>query len=85
MPAEIFISYSRKDTEFVVRLTASLETRGIQAWTDQGAIIAGDAWRRQIVDAIETCKVFLVVLSPSSTVSDNVIKELSIAESSRKK
>ncbi|MBI3741851.1 MAG: SUMF1/EgtB/PvdO family nonheme iron enzyme, partial [Chloroflexi bacterium] len=35
--------------------------------------------------AIETCKVFLVVLSPSSTVSDNVIKELSIAESSRKK
>ncbi|MBI3537761.1 MAG: TIR domain-containing protein [Chloroflexi bacterium] len=85
MPADIFISYSRKDQDFVFQLNADLERRGISSFVDQSGIIAGDVWRRQIVDAIEACRVFLLVLSPNSTISENVIKELSIAESKRKR
>ncbi len=82
---EVFISYSRKDAEFALKLTADLERRGIQVWIDQGDIVAGDAWRKQIVEGIQSCRVFLVILSPRSATSENVVKELSIAESGHKK
>ena len=55
MATDIFISYSRKDTEFTDKLAESLESRGLNVWIDRGDIIAGDQWRRQIVDAIEEC------------------------------
>ncbi len=85
MPNDVFISYSRKDAAFALKLTADLAARGIKVWIDQGDIVAGDAWRRQIVEGIEGCRVFLIVLSPNSARSENVIKELSLADSNRKK
>lgn len=58
-----FISYSRKDSRFVDRLDADLNTRNIQAWVDR-RIQAGDDWLQEIQVSIERCDVFLLVLSP---------------------
>jgi len=33
-PQEVFISYSRKDTDFVRRLDEALKSRGREAWVD---------------------------------------------------
>ena len=44
--------YSRKDSEFALKLTADLERRGINVWIDQGDIVAAIFdWR--IVSAIQ--------------------------------
>ena len=41
----------------------------------------GDLWKRQIVEAISTCLAFVIVLSPNSIQSNNVRKELDLADS----
>lgn len=76
----IFISYSHQDNAFVNRLTQDLQRQQIDVWIDQQGIQGGEAWRKAIVDGINQCDAFLIVLSPDSTTSRNVTKELSIAD-----
>jgi hypothetical protein len=75
----IFISYSRKDDEFVDRLMQALETYGFPTWQDVHAIAGGDVWKAAISRAVRECDAFLVVLSPQSASSENVSKELAVA------
>ncbi len=81
---DIFISYSRRDMEFVQQLYQNLTGLGIRAWFDKTNIQAGDQWRSSIVEGIRDCKVFLLVLSPDSTASNNVRKEVDLAERYKK-
>lgn len=79
--SHIFISYSRDDSDFVNGLIADIEKRGVEVWIDRQDISGGEAWRAAIAEAIRSCDAFVIVLSPNSTVSKNVSRELSIAES----
>lgn len=85
MSNDVFISYSRRDLEFVSRLHKYLTGKGISAWFDQSDIEAGDQWRETIVNGIMACQVFLLVLSPDSAASPNVRKEIDLAEHHKKK
>jgi TIR domain len=76
----IFISYSRHDSEFVDRLIHELERYGFDAWVDREDIRGGAAWGASISQAIRRCQAVIVVLSPRSAASDNVAKELSLAD-----
>ncbi len=78
--SQIFFSYSRKDSEFVDQLIERLEAYGVDIWVDRGEILAGEAWRRTIVEAIMASQVFVIVLSPNSIELENVTKELTLAE-----
>lgn len=80
----IFLSYSRRDSELVCRLCGDLEASGLQVWMDRNDIEAGTHWRTSIVNGIESCKVFLLVVSAASQQSSNVAKEMSLAESNDK-
>jgi hypothetical protein len=84
MPNDIFISYSRRDLEFVTQLHQYLIGKGFSAWFDQDNIELGDQWRESIVTGIMECKVFLLVLSPDSAASVNVRKEIDLAEHHQK-
>lgn len=75
----IFISYSRKDSEFVDRLTPALEQYGFSTWSDVHGIIGGDVWKAAISRAVRESDAFLIVLSPQSANSENVAKELAVA------
>jgi hypothetical protein len=75
----IFISYSRRDSEFVDRLIAALERYGFSTWEDVKALAGGDVWKAAISKAVRECDAFLVILSPQSASSENVSKELAIA------
>ena len=77
---QVFFSYSRGDSDFVSQLKGELESRGVDVWIDTGEILAGAAWRHSIVEAIRGCQVFVIVLSPRSVKSENVTKELTLAE-----
>ena len=79
--SEAFISYSRGDTAFVDKLRHDLEKRGIPVWIDRESIEGGAAWRASISQAIRSCCAFIMVVSPRSTQSNQVSKELSVAES----
>ncbi len=80
--SQVFISYSRRDTEVVDRIVKALVDAGVNAWIDREDIRAGNSWRLQIVEAIDTCDVFVLALSPNSAASDNVRKEIDLAQDS---
>ncbi len=82
--SEVFISYSRRDQEFVLRLVTDLEDRKALAWIDQGDIQGGEQWRQSIAAGVQNCKVFVLVVSPDSINSPYVGEELSLAFKHRK-
>ena len=84
MDEQVFISYARKDSDFARLLSQALCAEGFKTWIDIGAIQIGAIWREEIVNAIEVSSYFVVILSVHSIQSENVVKELSIAESSDK-
>ena len=65
-PQEVFISYSRKDTDFVRRLDEELKRRNREAWVDWEGIPPGDTWEKTIYGAIEATNTFIFVLTPDS-------------------
>ena len=81
----IFISYSRKDIDFVRKLAGDLEKAGYDVWWDITDLQGGDDWVRGIPDAIKSSQFVLVVLTPDATESAWVEKEYMQALSLRKK
>ncbi|MCK6627277.1 MAG: toll/interleukin-1 receptor domain-containing protein [Anaerolineae bacterium] len=82
---DVFISYSTKNLDFVQQLYQKLTSRGLSVWFDKQSIEGATQWRESIVTGIMNCKVFLLVLSPESAASDNVRKEIDLAEHHKKK
>src|SRR5215510_10186611 len=79
---KVFVSYSRRDAELVDYIVKKMEAAGIAVWIDREEIKAGKTWRVQIVEAIDTCDAFVLMLSSNSTASDNVRKEIDLAQDS---
>jgi len=77
---QVFISYSRRDIDVVESIVSQLEAAGIEVWLDREDIKPGKQWRKQIVEGIDTAEAFVLNLSPNSAASDNVLKELNLAE-----
>ena len=84
MSADVFISYAAKDRERVAKLVDGLQKAGVSVWIDMAGIEVASMWSKEIVSAIRDCKVLLISISPQSTESENVVKELALA-SERKK
>lgn len=80
--SQIFISYSRRDVEIVDKIVAALEQAGMSVWIDREDIRAGNSWRVQIVEAIDTCDAFVLMLSGNSAISTNVHKEVILSQDS---
>src|SRR5438046_1940296 len=78
--SDVFISYSRKDSDDATRLAEFLNEKGISVGIDLAT-----SWSAEIVEAIENCKAFLVILSPGSISSHNVAKEISLASELKKR
>ncbi len=80
--SKIFVSYSRHDLEIVDCIVGKIEDTGMKVWIDRDDIKAGKTWRAQIVEAIDTCDAFVLMLSSNSAASDNVRKEVDLAQDS---
>jgi hypothetical protein len=72
-----FLSYSRQDSDFALRLAGDLKTAGANVWLDQMDILAGQRWDRAVEDALANCPRMLLILSPASVNSTNVMDEVS--------
>ncbi len=78
MAGHIFISYSKKDMDFAVRLVDDLETAGFSVWIDR-EIGGGEEWQQSIEENLDTAQEVIVILSPNSVESSWVQHEGSIA------
>src|SRR4051812_49396291 len=78
MPNEIFvfISYSRRDNQFVARLSDDLRRYGVQVWRDVEQIQAGEDWEQAIRKSLSDATVMLFVASQHSVTSSWMDKEL---------
>jgi len=74
-----FVSYSRRDQEFALRLAVDLRAAGAAIWMDQVDIRPSDRWDRTIEAAVRDCAGLVLVLSPNSAASDNVLDEVAVA------
>lgn len=79
MSKEIFISYSRRDQEFVTRLASDINDQVAFVWFDRSTIQLGQKWHDEIMDGIRECKAFIVVLSPDAVESRYVREEVTKA------
>ncbi len=63
---KVFISYSRKDKDFVRRLHEALNANGMNAWVDWEGIPLSADWMAEITTAIQSADAFLFIISPDS-------------------
>ncbi|HEY9597171.1 MAG TPA: TIR domain-containing protein [Cyanophyceae cyanobacterium] len=79
MPNETFISYSRRDSEFVSKLVDGLKTAGIDPWIDMEDLKPGVKWNKEILISVQTCHNFVFVISPDAIASPYCTDELNHA------
>ena len=84
MAAEVFISYSSQDQERVVKIADKLRSAGVSIWVDESGIGAATLWSKEIATAIKSCRVLVLMVTPNSVKSKNVVKEVSLAAEQNK-
>lgn len=80
-----FISYSRINKDFALTLAKELKASGFNIWFDQLDIPTGSRWDDEIEQALEECEIFMVILTPASSKSDNVKDEIGFAIDTNKR
>jgi hypothetical protein len=71
----IFLSYSRKNTEYASQLQHKLRNEDLHAWRDETNIPGSSDWASEIEAAIERMDALVVVVTPESKGSEWVEKE----------
>ncbi len=81
MRHDVFISYSVQDKTIANAVLTMLESQGIQCWMAPRDVLPGMEYAEAIVEAINTCRVFLLILSSASNTSPMVAREVERAVS----
>ena len=79
----IFVSYAHADSEKVFAEIIKLNKAGYHVWYDEG-IAPGNEWTDEIADALAGCALFVVMITPASTASENVQNEINYAIDEKK-
>jgi MinD-like ATPase involved in chromosome partitioning or flagellar assembly len=82
----VFISYSRRDTDAMQHIVARLREQGVRVWVDNEKLVPGTPiWEIEIEKAINEAYAVVVVLSPDAKNSEWVLREIAMADQSRKR
>ena len=76
---DVFISYSRADSDFARKLNNALQRQRKRTWFDQESIASGADFQQEIHKGIETSNFFLFMLSPRSVKSQYCADEVEYA------
>lgn len=68
-PGAVFLSYASEDRPLVEALKEELERAGVDVWFDRDALEGGDEYERKIRRNIESCSLFVPILSRHSLTS----------------
>src|SRR5208283_1554034 len=78
---DVFISHSSKDKACAEALCAKLESEGIQCWIAPRNITPGMEWGAAIIDAIESSRLMVLLLTTSADSSPQIVREVERAVS----
>ncbi|HEY9739288.1 MAG TPA: toll/interleukin-1 receptor domain-containing protein, partial [Coleofasciculaceae cyanobacterium] len=87
-PAEsldVFVSYSRADSDFARKLNEAIQLQGKTTWFDQESLASGTDFQQEIYRGIKACDNFLFILSPQSVNSPYCADEVEYAASLNKR
>lgn len=80
---DVFVAYSRKDSETCRRIVGELRSQGLNVFYDQ-YIQGGEEWRDMLAWNIKNCSVLMVLFTDNSKNSPQVRKEVNLATSHSK-
>ena len=76
MARDVFVSYSVPDREVAFELVARLEAQGLGVWIAPRDISPAAEWAEEIIDAISSARVMVLVFSAHSNASPQVRREV---------
>ncbi|MCA1994662.1 MAG: CHASE2 domain-containing protein, partial [Coleofasciculus sp. S288] len=82
---DVFIAYSRTDSDFARKLNDALQLQGKTTWFDQESIASGADFQREIYRGIESANNVLFIISPSSVNSPYCVDEVEYARTLNKR
>src|SRR5688572_16535585 len=80
----MFVSYTKADAAFALRLAEDLRNAGVDCWLDQLSIRPGEQWDVAVEDALSRATEVLLILSPEAISSTNVMDEVAYAIEEKK-
>lgn len=82
---DYFISYSSKDKDIAFRIVDAIESTGHTCWIAPRNIPYGTPYARAIMEGIDECNSFIVLITDNSIKSEDVLNEVDNAHASNKK
>lgn len=76
MAFDVFLSYSSKDKTTADAACSILEASGIRCWVAPRDILPGADWGESIIEAINGCKVMVLIFSGNANASQQVKREV---------
>lgn len=80
MARDVFISYQSSDKECADRVCEALERQNISCWIAPRDIPIGAEWAAAIVEGLQRCHSFVVILSSHSTSARQISREAELAD-----
>ena len=77
----VFISYASQDVVVANKVCAALEAAGLPCWIAPRDVRAGEPYAAAIVEAINACRLLVLVLTKSAVDSRHVLREVERASS----
>jgi hypothetical protein len=81
MAFDVFISHSSKDKQAADATCAALEAAAIRCWIAPRDVRAGHEYAGEIIDAIDSCRVMVLIFSSNANASNQVRREIERAVS----
>ena len=83
MQKDVFISYAHDDRTWADLVCAQLEEAGVTCWIAPRDIAPGVTWPAAIAEAIDHCRVMIIVFSSHANQSPQMARELGCADARR--
>ena len=84
MNKDVFISHSSADQAQVEEIRRYLERYGFRCWISYKDLSPGENFMEKCREAINTCPIFLLILSENSINSTQVVQEIGVANAATK-
>lgn len=76
MQRDVFVSYSQADRACALEIVAQLENSGLSVWVAPRDISPSADWAAEIIDAIATSRLMVLVFSAACNISPQVRREV---------